>query len=238
MQTTTFSQRFIWALSQSDHDRASFARAIGRSVSNVSHWANEKVDPSMVSAEVATKTEEALGVRWAWLATGKGEPKAANQKMMATNEYEEVRAPDEDGDDRTETVRFQFAAKTSAGPGFENAPDVEGRVVGLKFRSNSLARKNVQACNAVVINVDGDSMEPTLSDGDQVMYDETRRSIIDGKMYVVRIGSGCLVKRLYMRPNSVLFKSDNPFHEPFEARIDGADLELLGQVVWSASWKI
>lgn len=235
---TTFSERFLWALSQSSHDRASFARAIGRSRSNVSHWANDKIKPNLISADVAAKTEAELGVRWAWLATGKGEPKTVPKMLGMTSEFDEIRAPDEDGEDSTETVRFRYSASASAGPGFENSQDMTGNVTGLSFRSRSLAKKNVRASDAVVINVNGDSMEPTLSDGDQVMYDETRRSIIDGKMYVVRIGNSCLVKRLYTRPSSVLFKSDNPLHEPFDARIDGAEVELLGQVVWSASWKI
>ncbi len=239
MHTSTFSQRFLLALANSNHDRESFARAIRRSVSNISHWANEKVDPSRLSNAVAKKTEDALGVRWEWLVTGKGDPKTVQQKSLAIiNEYDEIRAPDEIGTDTVEFVRFHPACSVSAGGGFENSEDAAGKVIGLSFRSRSLSKRNVRAADAVVINVIGDSMEPTLSDGDQVMYDETRRSIIDGKMYVVRIGGGCFVKRLYTRPSSVLLKSDNPFHEAFEARLDGDDIELLGQVVWSASWKI
>ena len=232
-----FKDRFAAVLRETKMTQSAFALKIGQTRGNITNWVDGTTNPRRISAEVAKAAELELGYRWEWLVNGTGERKIA-AIGQALQEFEEVRAPDENGEDSTETVRFRYNTSASAGPGFENSQDLTGNVTGLSFRSRSLAKKNLRASDAVVINVNGDSMEPTLSDGDQVMYDETRRSIIDGKMYVVRIGKACLVKRLYARPSVALFKSDNPMHEPFEARIDGSDVEVLGQVVWSASWKI
>jgi phage repressor protein C with HTH and peptisase S24 domain len=67
-----------------------------------------------------------------------------------------------------------------------------------------------------LITVTGDSMEPTLSDGDLVIVDTSARyldQIVEG-IYVLRIDGYLRVKRLERRKQKMRVMSDNPNYSP------------------------
>jgi len=79
--------------------------------------------------------------------------------------------------------------------------------------------------NIAALSVSGDSMEPTLYDGDMVLCDKQGW---DGDgVYAVRLDGHGLVKRLSKRPGAVLVISDNPKYSPFEARPE--EIEVVGR---------
>lgn len=91
-----------------------------------------------------------------------------------------------------------------------------------------------------IIMVAGDSMEPELRDGDQVMIDLSQRQMKDG-LFVVCADDRLFLKRLrLLGRNRVELVSTNPNYPPFEVIIadeedgvaqDGA--RIIGKVVWS-----
>ncbi|MCF6214669.1 MAG: hypothetical protein L3J58_00685 [Emcibacter sp.] len=116
-----------------------------------------------------------------------------------------------------------------------------GSIVDNNEISNKLAFKkswirsssNATADDLAVITVSGDSMNPTLYDGDRILVDMTQTSIKNDGIYVLRNDDMILVKRISLNPVTKLctIKSDNSFYESWEG-CKTTDLDILGRVIW------
>jgi transcriptional regulator with XRE-family HTH domain len=85
----------------------------------------------------------------------------------------------------------------------------------------------------VLARVDGDSMEKTLRNGDQVLLDRTRRlATVDG-IYGLRRGDDLQVKRVAVDPRNGLLTiwGDNPEYPRWEG-INPDTIEIIGRVIW------
>lgn len=86
-----------------------------------------------------------------------------------------------------------------------------------------------------IIRVAGDSMAPTLGDGDDIMIDrgDAADRLRDG-VYALRLDGGLVVKRVKLdrAAGRVEVISDNPFY-PRRAPKAAAALDLIGRVVWT-----
>ena len=84
----------------------------------------------------------------------------------------------------------------------------------------------------VVIRARGDSMQPTISDGDMMLIDRTKKNVNTDGLFVLRYEDVLRVKRIDRNPSTgaLLVKSDNPVYQPFEVRRD--DLDVVGRVIW------
>jgi phage repressor protein C with HTH and peptisase S24 domain len=87
-----------------------------------------------------------------------------------------------------------------------------------------------------IIRVEGDSMSPTLVDGDEIMVNSAdgASQIRDG-IYVLRQEDALLVKRVAVNPATrrVTVKSDNPAY-PLWPECKLGDLTVIGRVVWTS----
>jgi phage repressor protein C with HTH and peptisase S24 domain len=85
-----------------------------------------------------------------------------------------------------------------------------------------------------IITVMGDSMFPTLSDGDEVIVDggDGCERLRDG-IYVLRVDDALLVKRLALGPTGkrISVRSDNKAYPSWED-CDPRGLQVVGRVVW------
>ncbi|WP_327752911.1 S24 family peptidase [Sphingobium sp. SJ10-10] len=121
----------------------------------------------------------------------------------------------------------------SAGPG---SLDEDERTTGvMAFDANWLRHLGVRPQKISIIRVDGESMAPTLSDGDEIMvdHDDDAARLRDG-VYVLRLDEVLMVKRVAMGPRRGFFSvlSDNP-HYPDWIDIDPALVVIVGRVVWT-----
>lgn len=86
-----------------------------------------------------------------------------------------------------------------------------------------------------IIRVAGDSMVPTLADGDDILVDrgDGPERVRDG-VYVLRMDDALVVKRLAMNPagRTLTIRSDNPAY-PSWPNCDPAAVEIVGRVVWT-----
>jgi phage repressor protein C with HTH and peptisase S24 domain len=86
--------------------------------------------------------------------------------------------------------------------------------------------------------VSGESMYPTLKNGDTILIDISRGWQGDG-IYLIRIGTDLLVKRLKKSINHQLsIISDNPTWgtETFDLRqVDDSEFAVLGKHLWHGS---
>jgi phage repressor protein C with HTH and peptisase S24 domain len=86
-----------------------------------------------------------------------------------------------------------------------------------------------------MIRVSGDSMSPTLADGDEILVDrdDAVDRLRDG-IYVLRVDDTLMVKRLAIDPaaRAITIVSDNPAYPTWPNR-DPAQIEVIGRAVWA-----
>ena len=123
----------------------------------------------------------------------------------------------------------------SAGNGainYEEAPTT------LDFNENFLRgflRISGDLSKVHIINAKGDSMEPTIANGELLFISTANAGgVISGNIYVINYGGDVFVKRLEKNPitKAITLFSDNEKYEPIV--IDGENLEncaIIGRVV-------
>ncbi len=127
----------------------------------------------------------------------------------------------------------RFDVELSAGNGAENGDAQVSEM--LAFRHDWLKRVGVSPSNACLVKVRGESMQPTLHDGDLVLIDQSKTKIRSGRIYAFNDGGHSKVKRLdCMDDQTLIIRSDNP-QFPLDIRKgeDANALKVIGEVVWS-----
>lgn len=125
-----------------------------------------------------------------------------------------------------EVPRLRLAA--SAGAGRETW--AERPAPGL-LDPALLRRLGVAPREASVIRVEGDSMQPTLIDGDEILIDAGRAMPDDrARLFVLRLDDLVIVKRVAWDGEALTILSDNPAYPPRRESV-GA-VRVIGQVVW------
>ena len=124
--------------------------------------------------------------------------------------------------------------RASAGPGA--LPDGERDHPYFAFDERWLrVLTGSSAEDLSIIRVEGDSMAPTLNDGDDILVDRAgcNEALRDG-IYVLRVEDSLLVKRLAIHPlgKSVTVQSDNPAY-PDWPDCGLEDVHCIGRVVWA-----
>jgi phage repressor protein C with HTH and peptisase S24 domain len=122
--------------------------------------------------------------------------------------------------------------RASAGAGAETGvEEVLGRIA---FDAAWLRRMGISRADLSMIRVQGDSMVPTLSDGDEILVDrgDAAARLRDG-VYVLRIEDVLMVKRvaLLSAARRICVRSDNNAY-PSWPDCDPGAVDLVGRVVW------
>ena len=105
------------------------------------------------------------------------------------------------------------------------------------FNADYLERElRVSQNHLALVEVRGDSMEPTLSSGDRVLVNLHDINISQPGIFVIFDGDGTVVKRLERvydadRPTIALI-SDNQIHKRYE--VDDDRVKVIGRVIWAA----
>ncbi len=86
-----------------------------------------------------------------------------------------------------------------------------------------------RADHLTCVRAAGDSMEPTIRDGDLVVVDQDQRVAVENQLFVLRTREGVVVKRLRRLGDHWSLVSDNAAHL---SRPLGADDRIVGRVAW------
>ncbi|KPL67125.1 transcriptional regulator [Erythrobacter sp. SG61-1L] len=122
----------------------------------------------------------------------------------------------------------RLALDASAGPGSFSAQEVPFDT--FRFSARWLREQGLDPAMLSAIAVAGDSMEPVLRDGDEILVDRTPRPLREG-IHVVRLGEALHVKRIQVaRPGMLTLISANPAYPPVEVPL--AEVDVIGRVVW------
>ncbi|MBF0437208.1 MAG: helix-turn-helix domain-containing protein [Magnetococcales bacterium] len=193
--------------------QAKLAEAAGCTRVAVTMW--ESGTTKKIDAMLLVRASKALNVRPEWLALGEEPMHPFPEEEFAMVPLHEVVA--------------------SLGRGQENYS--EQVVDHLAFKSRWLRGQNLDRQKLVLISAVGDSMTPTIDEGDMLLVDmreSQAQDLRNGAIYVLRIDSQLYAKRIQRRMDgSIVVMSDNKIYS--EEVISGeklAGIIFVGRVVW------
>ncbi|AIZ78742.1 helix-turn-helix transcriptional regulator [Actinobacillus equuli] len=220
---SNLSSRLSNLLAQKKLSMNAFAKMIGVSQRAIAKIVSGETRSPKNIIEIAN----ALGVSAEWLKTGKGEaPDFANLagNPTAYSEPEESRI-------RLDVLDV-FA---SAGNG-TFVGDLAELTHAIEFDPTYFMQifQRTNSQGLAIINVTGDSMEPTINSGD-LLFVDTNKPVYQGDgIYVFSYGEMLYVKRLQLAGDRLLVISDNQFYHPWEiTKENEGKLSIHGKVEFS-----
>lgn len=208
--------------------QADLIRGTGAGRATVSGWVNGTNKPSAKHLDTLAKT---LKTTSSWLLTGASD---INQNFQTIEIWDSNTPLDDDEVEIPFFKDFSFAC----GSGSMNEY-IANEKRKLRISKATLRNLSISKDNAVAATASGDSMSPTIQDGDTIHIDLGRKEIKDGRIFVICIGGLNFAKRLYNMPlGGVRVVSDNADEFPeiiltAEDRI-AQDFQVYGWV-WQIS---
>ena len=197
----TFWERVKSALSENDLTEADLSRELNLTQASITGW---KVKGSIPRADIACKTAKLLNTSVEYLIDGK--------QQIITNGKNNYIVP-------------ILNQELSAGKG-DLLPDSDF-IKGL-ISVPSYLREYGE--NLAGLFVHGDSMQPTLNNGDLVICTSLGWDNEEG-LYAIRLNGNGYIKRIQVGAGKIYISSDNPKYKTIEESIDSECLEIIGKVV-------
>jgi len=174
------------------------------------------------SVEYLTLLYEHLNANPEWLISGNGE--MFTDKSAISGKFS------------VEDFLFipKLMLKPAAGCGtIVDLEDVEDYIAFQKewFNKHIHAPKNSLA----VMTANGDSMEPTIKNGDMLLVDTSQNQARTDNIYIIRIDECIVVKRVQCIPgNKLQVISDNKTYDPYVLDLSDESHQavIIGKVVW------
>ena len=126
---------------------------------------------------------------------------------------------------KVNTVILPVYGKASAGNGYIN---LDQEIYYFPIKKGDFSDRSF------LVEISGNSMEPTLEDGDYALVDPDNIDYVKNKIYVVTYNDESFIKRMVMDAKSkiVMLKSDNPEYEDILITKDmQVYLKIEGRVV-------
>jgi len=121
-------------------------------------------------------------------------------------------------------------AVAGAGSSFIVDDSIEKRYA---FRESFFHYLGVKPAHAVMMFVQGDSMEPLINDRDTILIDTDDKTLREGYIFVIALGQELMVKRPQRILDGWNICSENKNYSPIPVRGQELDsLEVIGRVRW------
>jgi transcriptional regulator with XRE-family HTH domain len=127
----------------------------------------------------------------------------------------------------------RYNVKVSLGGG--SMVESEQIVDHLAFKSDWIRSKmHLNTADLVLITAMGDSMYPTIRDGDLLLLDKSKTLVADDAIYVLRFDGNLIAKRLQkLFDGSIQIKSDNKVYDAQLVPVTKVpELAIIGRVMW------
>ena len=203
-----FGDRLVKAREDLGFNQANFSEKIDLAAQSLARYEKNKVNPSM---EFIAKLTDMFNINSNWLLTGKGEMFISNDTTKNSDNY----------------FIDLLNVRAGAGEGIYNYVIETVDTISL---DKSFFRTPINTNKIKGIQVDGDSMEPTLRDGDYVLIDENINFGTNG-IYAIQYGGQILIKRLQFKMDgTILIISDNDKYdkEEFNPKENQLPFQVLG----------
>lgn len=223
-------------LSLSGMTHAQLASVIGVNDDRVTSLATGKVKklhPDEVLALI-----ERMRVKKSFISTGEGEVFEPEQKTPEVSvAFQDTPYPKPEttvftATDFVTVPRYDVSGSAGHGAVIHSEQIVDHLAFRADWVKNALG---VSRDALALISVKGDSMEPTLSNGDLILLDTTHRQVEDNAIYALQHNGTLLVKRIQRKlDGSLVVKSDNDRYESESLDEEAAGrLKVVGRVVWA-----
>ncbi|MGA3113460.1 MAG: S24 family peptidase [Syntrophobacteraceae bacterium] len=204
--------------------QAKFAKMLHVHPSIISHI---EAGTTRIQPEMAKTIEEKTGFRQAWLLTGEDPQRieaAPRWETLENNSYTVSRKSGHFSFSLVQKVKPRLSSGTGELVDEEESEDI------YSFRREWLTLKGSVPFMRLA-QVSGDSMFPTLKDGDFVLFDTSKGDPQDGKIMVIGIENLLYIKRVRVSPEGIFLVSDNKaVYEPW--RVNPENTRYLGLVIW------
>ncbi len=215
--STAFARRFQLVVDQlAKGNKKHFAELTGKSASHIYKICRGMSRPSMAYLQ---ELYAEYKVDLTWLLTG--EHSEGAQVAGTPSNSDLVFAP-------------MFDVQASAGMGSEvQAEDIEDY---FAFNKSFLSRQlNVSGEELVFVTISGDSMLPTLHDGDRVLVDMSQKEVNHEGLYLLQSEDGLMAKRLSDKQGELSVISDNLEFDNWTIPAQGREANpVAGKIVWCA----
>ncbi len=167
-----------------------------------------------------------------WLATGEGEMAVSNKLsdyVVVGNENQRA-----SNDDYVMIDQYDVAGSCGSGALIGDVT-VKG---GLAFKRDWINAMNVDSKNLATIYAQGDSMSPTIEDGQVLLVDKSAIQPQSTKIYIICIDGQLYIKRLVNLYDKWVMRSDNADKSSYPDIEISADtmseVDVQGRIVWQA----
>ncbi|WP_425318782.1 LexA family transcriptional regulator [Pseudomonas nitroreducens] len=205
---------------------ADFARDVGTDSQNVQNWFKRGVPKGKIF-----KVANSLGVRPEWLDAGE-EPKMAIEQIDVSSIPAPLAQKISSYRARLSIERFDIAG--SMGPGTE-PPDLHNIVDSMTLDASWVRQNLVYTAveNIKLISGRGDSMSPTIKNGDPLLVDVGITSVECDAIYFFLMAGQLHIKRIQRHLDGLSILSDNERYRPVEvAAAREAELTIFAQIIY------
>lgn len=186
----------------------------GVALSSLGDWmAGREIRVSAVE-----KLAQACGVSPIWLAFGDNPVTVAQLEPTGNDRYIPI-------------PRYNVEASAGGGSLVPSEQIVDYLAFSAEYLQREIKRSSDQL---LLITARGDSMEPTIRDGELLLVDRTPQPVASGAVHVINVEGTLLVKRIEACiDGSFLIHSDNTRYKTQSvAKSERDDLKIIGQVIW------
>lgn len=192
----------------------------GVSDEQVARWRDGKAKPNFYGIAALTY---AAGKTLDWLITGEESAATSSRSQVPVRRKDDLPGF---------TLVPRLDVQASAGNGAVALS--EEPIDFLAFQENWLRARHINPKYARVLTAKGDSMEPTIRDGDILLVDTSIDRVRDNSIYIVVYNGLVLVKRMHGKfDGAMTLISDNAMYPPETiAPYDVPSLHVAGRVMW------
>ena len=214
-------------------DRTQFAEKIGMSYNLLSQYIGKNPKKN-IGDDTAGKIENAFNKPKGFLDQANHFNSIKDQHFQIVDTWDSETPLNDDEVEIPYFEDFSFACGSGS-----IGEALESETSKLRMSKSILRNLTIDKKNAVATRASGNSMNPTIKDGDTIHIDLGRKTIKDGKIFAICHGDLFYAKRLYNLPlGGVRIVSDNSDEFP-EMRITAQEVidqkfEIIGWI-WQIS---
>lgn len=224
---TTFGTRLRACRKGKSLTQKEVCMRVGIKQGTLSELENDKYPTSTYTPHLASL----YGVEALWLAEGRGKKLREDPQEIPGEEIVAYDLEDRLSDRLVLIPEYNISFNTENGHVVYEAEQGTERGYERSWMTNN----HINNKKAKRFKVRGDSMEPTLYDGDSVLVNEGEsENIVDGKVYALRYGNELWIKRLFKKlDGSLILHSDNTVlyqREELSPEMVDENITIIGRV--------
>lgn len=223
--------------------QSQLAKACGISAPSVADWLSGKT--KTISGEYLLVAANFFGVNATWLATGKGymkpTPYENTDKVIAFSrpinpvaENNELTIDESSEFEAIKRVKFKLSAGIS---GF-SVEYLNGHRAPIFFRKDWLKSRNLSADRLFAVEVAGQSMEPSLFEGDLVVVNTADTIPADGDVFAANYEGELVIKRAIRNNGEWFLSSDNQDKRRYSDKRCDEQTSIIGRIIHKQSERI